>query len=810
MSAGILLPSRFCPVPVWSYDKMSVPDVTMRFSKLSKLILKELLPTLIIALAVMSFVAFSKEFRRMSQMLITAGTSFTTFAIVIMTVLANVFTITLPIALLAGIVACFSRLNTDNEIVALKSGGISVLRMLRPVLLVAVLTFLATFFLSTIGAPTANSNLRNLQYELALSQISTDVQPRVFNDRFRKLVFYFEDLEPSRNIWKGIFIADETDPRLPKIYLARAGRIFSNATDNFLQLHLDDGLIYSNPSEKVGSDSVTHFGSLDIPLKELNITPPDQIPKKNPEKSMAELAAEIHSGLHLAGSDPQIDLEVEYHRRIAIPFACFVFALIGVPLGITTRKGGRSLGFVLSLFVVFGYYLTFVYSWKAGVFYKIFPISFGVWIANILFTAIGIALLWQANGERHPVSKLLNRPLGQRFFRLMEWIGGKLQNSWQGFRSGTRLEKIVQVERPIRFTRVLDLYILKEFVIILTLTIASSVIIFTVFSLFEILDEIFKNRIPWSHVVTYYFFVWPMIISLVLPLCILISLLICFGLLEKSNQIMALKACGISLYRIASPVAAFGILLAIGIFALQEFILPYTNQRQDILYNEIKGRKVQTLGPDVTWIMGGDGRIYNYRHFDYRHKEFADLSVYGVDLANAQLSWRYFAPSARWEDRIQRWVLLNGWSREFDHRSPALSRFTTLAADLKEKPDYFKTEVKQSNKMSFGELSGYIEKLKQSGFDTLSLEVDLYSKTSYPVASLIMLLIGLPFAFKMGNRGALYGMAVSILLGILFWALFNLFTAMGGYGILPPLLAAWAPNLFFGFGGFYLALNIRT
>jgi lipopolysaccharide export LptBFGC system permease protein LptF len=88
--------------------------------------------------------------------------------------------------------------------------------------------------------------------------------------------------------------------------------------------------------------------------------------------------------------------------------------------------------------------------------------------------------------------------------------------------------------------------------------------------------------------------------------------------------------------------------------------------------------------------------------------------------------------------------------------------------------------------------------------------VDLYTKISYPLINLIMLLIGLPFAFKMGKRGALYGMAISVVLGIMFWALFNLFTAMGGYGILPPMLAAWAPILFFGFGGFYLALNIRT
>ena len=111
-----------------------------------------------------------------------------------------------------------------------------------------------------------------------------------------------EDIDTGKNLWKGIFIADETAPQQPRIYLAKTGRLFSNGGLGTLQLSLNEGIIYSSPADKVGSDSVTQFGSLEIPLRELNITSPDKIPKKNQEKTMGELYAEIHSGAHQPGS----------------------------------------------------------------------------------------------------------------------------------------------------------------------------------------------------------------------------------------------------------------------------------------------------------------------------------------------------------------------------------------------------------------------------------------------------------------------------------------------------------------------------
>ncbi|MBN2432103.1 MAG: LptF/LptG family permease [Acidobacteria bacterium] len=776
-----------------------------------QLIYKESLPTIAIALVVLTFIAFSKEFQRFAQLLITSGTSIQTFMEVILIVLANVLFFTTPIALLIGIISCYSRLSADSEIISLKACGVSVFRLIGPVIVMALLLFGVTFLLTTTLAPKANNHFRTLQYDVALSQLTTEIQPRVFNERFRNFIFYVDDIDRSTETWKGIFLVENGGGSQQKVYLARRGNIFIHPSRELLQLHLEDGEIYTVSTADPSSDAITYFGSLDIPLQNLNLTPLERVPKRNREKTMAELAREMKTDGPEDDNDRRHNLELEYHRRLALPFACIVFGLLGVPLGLSTRRGGRSSGFVISLFVVFLYYLIFAYSWKAGVHYRLFPIGFGVWIANILFTVCGVFFLLSANNDHRTLRRWLTRTflrhVNRGFFRLRDLVA----TVWRALRQRLVPGRTNVSEMEYRFARVMDTFILKEFLKLLALTIMGGLLLFTIFTLFELLDEIYTNQIPATKIVEYFLFVAPMILVLIIPLCILISILVFFGVLEKTSQVTALKACGISIYRMSSPIVLVTVLLSLGVFVLQEFILPYTNQRQDDLLHEIKGHQVQTYyRPDITWIMGNDRTIYHYSYFDYDRNVFADLTIFELNLRQAQLRRRLFAPQAGWNAEGREWVLYNGWERDFRQATYHFDRFQELTYTAAENPAYFKTELKRSDKMSYAELSAYIHKLRRGGFETLSLEVDLHKKISYPLVNLIMLFIGLPFSFMMGKRGALYGVAVSILTGILFWALFNVFSAIGSHGIIPSLLAAWAPNLFFGFTGFYLVLNLRT
>ena len=125
-------------------------------------------------------------------------------------------------------------------------------------------------------------------------------------------------------------------------------------------------------------------------------------------------------------------------------------------------------------------------------------------------------------------------------------------------------------------------------------------------------------------------------------------------------------------------------------------------------------------------------------------------------------------------------------------------------------PEYFKKEVLTASQMTYPELSLYIDDLSRSGFDVSGLTVDLYRKLSFPLVSVIMAIIAIPFAFTTGRKGAFYGIGIAIVIGISYWAAFELFDKLGGINRLSPLIAAWFPNLIFGFSGFWMLLKVRT
>jgi lipopolysaccharide export LptBFGC system permease protein LptF len=127
-----------------------------------------------------------------------------------------------------------------------------------------------------------------------------------------------------------------------------------------------------------------------------------------------------------------------------------------------------------------------------------------------------------------------------------------------------------------------------------------------------------------------------------------------------------------------------------------------------------------------------------------------------------------------------------------------------------DRPGYFKDEVRTASQMSYGELKGYIDELQKKHFDVTSLTLDLYRKLSYPLVSFIMVLIGIPFSFKTGRKGAFYGIGICIGLGILYWSTFELFGKLGDINRLSPIVAAWFPNLIFGLGGTWMMLRVKT
>jgi lipopolysaccharide export LptBFGC system permease protein LptF len=176
------------------------------------------------------------------------------------------------------------------------------------------------------------------------------------------------------------------------------------------------------------------------------------------------------------------------------------------------------------------------------------------------------------------------------------------------------------------------------------------------------------------------------------------------------------------------------------------------------------------------------------------------------------LQRRIFASSAHWNDRVNQWVFENGWQRTFQGETISSYHPFTITAfpEIHEQPAYFVKEDRPSQEMSYNELSRYIVDLKQSGFDTKRLSVQLNRKLAYPLITLVMAMLAIPFALSMGKRGSLAGIATAIGLAIAYWVIDGLFQAMGNVNTLPAILAAWTPDLLFGIAGTYLLLRTPT
>jgi LPS export ABC transporter permease LptG len=289
------------------------------------------------------------------------------------------------------------------------------------------------------------------------------------------------------------------------------------------------------------------------------------------------------------------------------------------------------------------------------------------------------------------------------------------------------------------------------------------------------------------------------------------SSLLCLGFLTKTNEITAMKASGMSIYRIIVPVVVLSFFVSVMSFYLQEYVSPYTNKKAEEKWNEIIDIPPRSYNQlDQRWVMGRErNRIYYYKHFDPSIPKFSDLSIYEFEPESWSLKKRYFAEEAYFQEG--KLLLVNCWSRDFQGiKTVSFERSETMELLDAEDQRYFVKEWKDSDQLSYGELSKLIDDIEEKGFETIEHKVDLNYKISFPLAGLVMTLLGIPFAFSMGKRGALVGVGLSLLFAMIYWGAMGIFKSLGYIHFLSPFLAAWVPNLFFGLIGLYLLFNLRT
>jgi LPS export ABC transporter permease LptG len=328
-------------------------------------------------------------------------------------------------------------------------------------------------------------------------------------------------------------------------------------------------------------------------------------------------------------------------------------------------------------------------------------------------------------------------------------------------------------------------------------------------------DKLFKGQVTLHMILAFLWWETPQFLYYIIAIAVLLSAIVTIGLLTKNSELVVMRACGISIYRTALPLIVFAAAASAVLFAFEERVLAFSNRRADFLNHVIKGGDPQTF--DVLnrkWMAGRSGEIYHYQFFNPRSGELNGVSVFRFDPGTHTLTQRAYATRARYAPRAPSdnaaWEARGGWVRDFS--GPEVSRYTpfeTVRAPL-EPADYFSTEEPAPERMDFQQLRRYIDELKSSGYTVLKHEVALYRKFAFPLVTLVMTLIAVPFAVTTGKRGALYGIGVGIVLALVYWTAGSVFGAFGAGGLMPPLLAAWAPNLLFGAAAAYLLLTVRT
>jgi lipopolysaccharide export LptBFGC system permease protein LptF len=292
--------------------------------------------------------------------------------------------------------------------------------------------------------------------------------------------------------------------------------------------------------------------------------------------------------------------------------------------------------------------------------------------------------------------------------------------------------------------------------------------------------------------------------------------------MTKNSELLVMKACGISLYRAAMPVLLFGFLASGALFLLQERVLAHTSREANRLERVIRNWPARKSPLDRHWRVGANGDIYHYDGFDPARNRFARLSLYGVDAQGWRLrrmthvADAYFAPEhAAAAGRRDLWLGSRGWTRELpakQEEGQGASNYTVvdeIVLQLGEPAD-FTSDIPAPDEMALPELLEYIQRLRASGADPVPATVTLHRKIAFPLATIVVTLLAVPFAVTTGRRGALYGIGVGIVCAITYMVMMNVFFALGTGGVLPPVLAAWAPNLLFGAGAAYLILTVRT
>ena len=760
---------------------------------ISKSVLREIAPPFLLGFAAYTFILLVRTIFLMADFFVRRSASFAEVARLVLLSIPWMVVLTVPMAFLLGVLIGIGRLSGDSELVALRSCGIGPGALYRPALGAATLLSAGVFLFYNYVLPRANDALTRSMARVAATSVVNLVQPRTFREPRPGVTLFFDRVGADGKSFEGVFLKlGEDDERRDRVIVARRGALALEGGK--LWLDLFSSVVHdvdpANPSRYRSNQN--QFQRI-LFSEDIETTAQSRITyeKGLRAQSLRELLATARQMRNTSPQRRRLAL-VEIHKKFSIPFACFAFALVGIPLAETSRRGGKGGGFALSLAILVLYYVL-ISNGETWAQEGRMNAALAMWLPNLVLVALGLVASRRAGRER-----------GRWRFPLL--------------RASKPAPAVVEASRPawfaglLRFPALLDRYVLGRFFSTLVLVFGSVLILSAIVDYSDKVDEVLKNRPPGSVLAGYYeAFLLSIAVDLA-PFAVLVATLVCLGIFSKNNEDTAFKASGVSLHRLGAPIVIAAAIAAVLAFAVGEYALPIAKQKEIRYRNRIFGHPADwnlRTPAERNWYYSRDGRIWHREETMGASTALVSPSIYQFD-ASFELSRRTAAREATWDASTRTWVLRQGWTREL--RGGETVSFQTFLEERTagDPPAAYAALRRTPEEMRFRELQGYTRRLRRSGYPTAALETALQSKIARPLFLPVMALLALPFAFRIGKRGALAGIGVGLALGMVFLISTSLFTKLGDVGALPPLLAAWSPHVLFATAASFLLVRLRT
>jgi LPS export ABC transporter permease LptG len=481
-------------------------------------------------------------------------------------------------------------------------------------------------------------------------------------------------------------------------------------------------------------------------------------------------------------------------RRTALASAPLVFSILGGVLGLRVRRGGRSIGVILSLVVVIIYYLISLLGESLARAGKVSP-YIGPWLATALMLVLALILL---------VSNRVH------LFSFGRFALGKSKKDKLKTRELAKKPHTLGAGN-LGFPNLMDATIFRSLALSFLVGFIALAAIFNIFTLFELWRFIAVNKQASAGLVArYLLFLMPLVTVELFPATMLISVLVTYALLARRNEAIAWWASGQSIYRLMMPGLFFAVAMASCSWLVQEHLMPGANLRQDALRARIRGGEARAFTPTGRqWLASTDTRRFYSYEFDDTQRTLSEPTVYELDADAVHLKRVVSGKTANWSSPNQlriaetETLALNGME---------VVRLVSPETMLEgvEGSEVFKPSIDRPSQLSSTGLKSHMKAARQRGADITALSVALQRKYAGPFGVLIMALIGMPLAISFGRKGTIIALCAAVVVSIAYWGVGGGFQQLGNHGLLRPEVAGWSPLLIFAAAGTYFLSKVRT